>query len=621
MKKRHRVAIVLILICISVLFIVLFSVMKLKNKKSDGVEFVIGMSQANLSEPWRILMDQEIKEEAAKHKNIKVIFRDAGGDTGKQANDINELVKSGINLLIVSLNDSDKLTPVVSKVYKSIPVIVLDRAVEGYDYSLYIGPDNESIGKQAGELTADIIGSKDGNVIEVQGALDSPPVVGRSSGFRDVLKDHKNINIYRTVICNWQRDEAEDEVLNILKNSNDIDVIFAHDDFMAYGAYMAVKKLGLKDIKIIGVDGLPGENGGLDLVKDGIIQGTFTCSTGGKEAVYYACKILQKKDDDIPKKIILRSDKVTKDNVDEYLKKAYQKPKVNKKITLGYAQLTSESRWRDTNEQSIKDAAKKSGINLVFLKGGTTENDEKNLIRKLIKRKVDVISFSPVVMSGWNDVLNEAKEANIPVIISDRTVDSDTSLWRCNIGSDFYEEGRRAARSMLEYFKDSKRKVNVFEIKGNYGSTPTVDRSDGFSEVIEPCSNFNLEDYEYGDFTFKSGETVMKRLIERYGKKINVVYAQNDDMALGAIKAIKGYGLIPGKDILVIGNDATRAALWSLKKGDMYCTVECNPLIGTQLMNTAVNIENGVEVPLRIINPEDIFANKISLIQILKRKY
>lgn len=306
----------------AVFLIIMFSVISVISmggtKKSEGVEFVIGMSQANLTEPWRISMNEEIVNEAKKYSNLKVIYKDAGGDTDKQKKDIEELMDYGVDLLIVSFDDSKKLTPIVSKAYKSIPVIVLDRAIEGFDYTLYIGPDNESIGRQAGELVSELIGEKQGKVIEVQGMLNSPPVVERSKGFKDILKNHKNIDISRTVIGEWQRDETEDKVAEILSQEKDIDVIFAHDDYMALGAYRAAYKLGLKDIKVIGVDGLPGPNGGLDLIDKGILQGTFTCETGGREAIEYAMNILNGKQD-IPKRIILKSDKITKDNLNKYL--------------------------------------------------------------------------------------------------------------------------------------------------------------------------------------------------------------------------------------------------------------------------------------------------------------
>lgn len=311
----------IMIISIFVIFSIIASIIVIKTniiKKSDGIQFVIGMSQANLSEPWRICMNKEIVNEAKKYKNVKIVYRDAGGDSDKQKKDINELLNSGIDLLIVSINDSQKLTPVVAKAYKSIPVIVLDRAVEGYDYTLYIGPDNESIGRQAGMLVADLIGQKEGKVIEVQGLLDSPPVIGRSKGFRDIIKEYSNIKISRTIISEWQRDEAEDKITEVLNEDKNIDVIFAHNDYMALGAYKAAHNLGINNMKIIGVDGLTGEDGGLDLVSRGILQGTFTSPTGGKEAVDYAIDILNKKKE-IPKKIILKSDKITQSNVTKYL--------------------------------------------------------------------------------------------------------------------------------------------------------------------------------------------------------------------------------------------------------------------------------------------------------------
>jgi simple sugar transport system substrate-binding protein len=590
-----------------------------KEKKSEGVQYVIGMSQANLTEPWRISMNEEIISEAKKHSNVKIVYRDAGGDTEKQKNDISELLRSGIDLLIISMNDSKELTPVVSKAYKSIPVIVLDRAVEGYDYTLYIGPDNESIGKQVGNLIIDFTKSSNAKVLEVQGLLNSNPVIERSKGFRDAIKNYTNIEVCRTIIGEWQRDESEDKVKEVLQSDKSINTIFAHNDYMALGAYKAVHDLGIKNIKIIGVDGLMGENGGLDLVSKGILDGTFTCHTGGKEAVKYALDILNNKKD-IPKKIILRSDKITKSNVDEYLQNKLNKSASDKKITLGYAQLKSESKWRDASAKSIKTAAKNAGMNLVFLEAGTTQEDQKKLIRELIKRRVDIISFSPYVKYGWDDVLKEAKNAGIPVIVNDRTVDSDDSLWVSSIGSDFYEEGRRAARLLVDCFKDTKQ-VNILQIKGNTGATPTIDREEGFKEIIKNYKNYRIVDSCTANFDYKDGKEAMKKFLNNNNNKINAVYAQNDDMALGAVDAIKEKGLVPGKDIVVLGIDATRQALISIKEGNIYGTVECNPLTGPQLVKTVEQVMRGIEVPLRIINSEDIFTKDVSYKEIINRQY
>lgn len=314
MLNKKRLAIFMALIFIVGVILITTKV----KQRSDGIKFVIGMSQANLTEPWRISMDREVINEAKNYKNLKVIYKDGGGDTEKQKSDINELLNSGVDLLIVSTNDSKKLEAVISKVHKQIPVIVLDRAIEGHDYTLYIGPDNKRIGKKAGEFAAELVGYKKSNVIEVQGVLDSVPSLEMSQGFREVIKKRPNIKIEDTVIGEWQRDEVEDDMKNLLKDNKDVDVIFAQNDYMALGAYKAAQSNGLSNVKIIGVDALSGKGGGLDLVKKGILAGTFTCSTGGREAVDYAMDILTGKGN-VPKTVILKSERITRSNVYKYL--------------------------------------------------------------------------------------------------------------------------------------------------------------------------------------------------------------------------------------------------------------------------------------------------------------
>ena len=593
----------------------------IQSTKNDGYQFVIGMSQANLTDPWRIAMNEEIAQEAKKYSSIKVVFRDAGGSTEKQANDIGELCRSGIDLLIVSMDDSQKLTSQVSKVYQSIPVIVLDRAVEGYDYTLFIGNDNRSIGSQAGKLVAGFLKNGRKNMIEIQGSLDDATTIERSEGFHDVLNHYPNINLERTLICNWKLDDAKSDVGSVLHEyGKKIDLIFADSDYMALGAYQAAHSMGLNPV-IVGIDGLNGKNGGLNLVKSGILQATFTCSTGGTEAVDYAVKILHK-ESNIPKKIILRSDLITAKNVDSYLTPK-PAPKSTGQIVLGYAQLTSESRWRVANGDSIKEAAGQGGVKLLFLESGHTQNDQKAMIRELIRRKVNIIAFSPIVQSGWDDILAEAKSANIPVVICDRNVDSTESFWRCSIGSDFTEEARRVGRQILQYCKTKtgSRRVHVLQIMGTKGSSAEIGRDRGLREILAADKNIDCTNSNYGDFTYNSGKTEMERCLKKYGSRFSIVYAQNDDMALGAIDAIKGYGLTPGKDIIVFGTDGTKQALFSVRRGDLYNTVECNPMLGPQLISTVKKIMNGESVPLRIINSENLFSRNISLWSILKRPY
>ncbi|BBK77916.1 MULTISPECIES: substrate-binding domain-containing protein [Clostridium] len=313
MKIKERI-IYIFFIIIFILSIVTFSVYVNKIQVGKNKKILIGMSQANLYEPWRVYMNSEIEEESKKHGDVQVIYKDAGGDTEKQKRDINDLIDFGVDLLIVSINDSTELTPKVKEAYKTIPVIVLDRAVEGYDYTLYIGSHIKSIGEQAGALVADLADNKKLKVVEIQGLLNSSPDREMTEGFKEVLKKHDNISIDRTIVANWQKNESQDKLQEILQQDQNIDVIFAHSDYMALGAYYALKSMNKNDVKIIGVDGLQGEEGGIELVKNGILEGTFTCKTGGKEAIQYAIKILNK-EQDIPKKILLECNKITKDSL------------------------------------------------------------------------------------------------------------------------------------------------------------------------------------------------------------------------------------------------------------------------------------------------------------------
>jgi len=216
----------------------------------------------------------------------------------------------GIDLLMISPNEAEPLTPVVEKAYKSIPVIVIDREIEGDNYTMFIGADNREIGKQAGNFIVELLGDKGGNIVEIQGLPGSKPAKHRSEGFREVVLQHGKINIIDTVVADWLRDKAEDEFSKKLKNYSRVDLVYAHNDPMALGAYRAAGKLGISNIKFIGIDGLPGPEGGIQMVKDGILESTFTYPTGGRDAVQYAIRLLNR-EKDIPKRLTLESNEIT----------------------------------------------------------------------------------------------------------------------------------------------------------------------------------------------------------------------------------------------------------------------------------------------------------------------
>lgn len=217
------------------------------------------------------------------------------------------------------------------------------------------------------------------------------------------------------------------------------------------------------------------------------------------------------------------------------------------KITLGFAQVGAESGWRTANTKSIQESAKDAGITLKFSDAQQKQANQIQSIRSYIQQKVDVIAFSPVVESGWDTVLKEAKDAKIPVILTDRAVDSkDTSLYKTFLGSDFVKEGKTAGDWLVKESASATGTVNIAELQGTTGSAPAIDRQQGFKEAIAADPKLKIVASQTGDFTRAGGKQVMEAFLKA-NKNINVLFAHNDDMGLGAIEAIEGAGLTPAR--------------------------------------------------------------------------
>ncbi|WP_415765808.1 ABC transporter substrate-binding protein [Paraburkholderia sp. J10-1] len=294
----------------------------------------------------------------------------------------------------------------------------------------------------------------------------------------------------------------------------------------------------------------------------------------------------------------------------------------DKQITLGFAQVGAESAWRTANTVSVKQAAKDAGINLKFSDAQQKQENQIKAIRSYIAQKVDVIAFSPVVESGWEPVLQEAKRAKIPVILTDRNIDvKDQSLYVTMIGSDFMEEGRRAGKWLEEHYKDNPGPINIVELQGTVGSAPANDRHSGLMEVIKNDPKFKIIASQSGDFTLAGGKQVMEAFAKTYGNKINVVYAHNDDMALGAIQAMEEAGMKPGKDISVVSFDATKGGFEAMIAGKMNVDVECSPLLGPQLMSAVKDVVAGKQLPKRIVTNETVFPMDVAAQVLPTRKY
>ncbi|MFD0806470.1 ABC transporter substrate-binding protein [Nocardioides caeni] len=294
-------------------------------------------------------------------------------------------------------------------------------------------------------------------------------------------------------------------------------------------------------------------------------------------------------------------------------------------IVMGFAQVGAESGWRTANTDSIKASAEAAGIELKFSDAQQKQENQIQAIRSYIQQKVDVIAFSPVVETGWDAVLQEAKAANIPVILTDRAVDSeDTSLYETFLGSDFVLEGEKAGEWLVENAADSDvdgdGDINVVQLEGTTGAAPAIDRAEGFASAIEADSSISVSASQTGDFTRDGGKQVMESFLNA-DKSIDVVFAHNDDMGLGAIEAIEAAGLEPGKDIKIITVDAVKDGMTALSEGKINFIVECNPLLGDQLMELAKKVVAGEEVPERVVTEETTFTQEQATEVLADRKY
>ena len=307
------------------------------------------------------------------------------------------------------------------------------------------------------------------------------------------------------------------------------------------------------------------------------------------------------------------------------------------KLILGFSQIGSESAWRTRNTQSIFEAAAENDIQILFDDAQQKQENQLKAIRSFIVYQVDVIAFVPIVEDGWDNVLQEAKDADIPVILVDRKINADPSLYAGFLGEDGLEEGRRAARFLLNKCKNKIGPVQIYEMSGTENSSVVRDRAKGFREVISTDSKFQIIHSEDGDFLRSRGKEIAEKLIEntrqyssngRYksdglyfeNQKIDAVYSHNDSMTLGLLDTIDNYG-INTKNTIIISVDAEQKSIDALKEGKLNCVVECNPNLGPMLMHLVKQIAEGKTIPRITYNSETFFTEDDDFSQYQPRGY
>ena len=278
-------------------------------------------------------------------------------------------------------------------------------------------------------------------------------------------------------------------------------------------------------------------------------------------------------------------------------------------LTVGFSQIGSESGWRAAETAVAKAEAEARGITLKFADAQQRQENQIKAIRGFIAQGVDAILLAPVVATGWQDVLTEAKEADIPVVLLDRGVDTDADLFLTSVASDQIKEGRVAGQWLVDAVMGAP--CRVVELQGTVGSTPAINRKKGFEEAIAAAANVLIVRSQTGEFTRSKGKEVMEGFLkaEGGGADLCAVYAHNDDMAIGAIQAIKEAGLQPGSDILVVSIDAVPDIFAAMAVGDANATVELTPnMAGPAFDVLEAYLRDGSPAPKYIVTPSTLYT-------------
>ena len=277
---------------------------------------------------------------------------------------------------------------------------------------------------------------------------------------------------------------------------------------------------------------------------------------------------------------------------------------------LGFSQLGDESEWRTASTSDIKRAAESAGVQLMFENAQQQQFNQIKALRSFILKGVDVIAFCPIVEEGWDLVLGEAKEAEIPIIVVDREIVTESEgLFTAFLGANFHREGVRAGEWMVERFADKDGPIRIAELSGTPESSPTIGRDEGLREVLASNPKFEIVFSKTGDFMRSRGRELMLEILQE-APNIDILYAHNDDMAIGAIEIMEEHGIKPGTDIVIVSVDAQTSGLKALEQGKINCLIECSPYVGDELMELVLKIVNDKPFPAYTYTETRVFTDK-----------
>jgi len=293
-----------------------------------------------------------------------------------------------------------------------------------------------------------------------------------------------------------------------------------------------------------------------------------------------------------------------------------------RRLVLGFSPVVSRGGWSGASADSVRNAAREANMDVLIEDSHYAQEKQVATLRSFVRQRVDVIVFAPLVESGWELVLGEIRSAGIPVILMDRHIEvNDPSLYLSLVGSDFVEEGQRAGRWLIEHTRDEPGEIAILELRGTAGSAPANERQLGFAQAIASDPRYRIVESQSGEFMRDKARSITANYLADKSHRIRVIFAHDDDMALGGIDAVEAAGLEPGSDVLVIAIEGSRLGLEAIVAGKLNVSVECNPQLGPQLIAIARDAASGKPVPRRVVTQETVFTRENAATELPKRTY
>ena len=538
----------------------------------------IGLSVSTQNNPFFVSLVEGAEKQAAA-LGVKITVADAGDDAAKQASDIEDLVASGISVLIVNPVDSDAVTGAVEAAKaKGVKVIAVDRAVNGTEIDCQIASDNVLGAELATQFIVDTLG-EGAIVAELEGVTGASAAIDRSQGFHNIADAKLEVVARQT--ANFARAEGMSVMENMLQANPDIQAVFAANDEMALGAMEAISGAG-KKIMVMGFDAT---DDAIASIKAGQMAGTIAQQPAliGSTAVTNALKLIN--GETIEKSIPVEVTLVTIDNVETFAE-LEEATAVVGDGSLGLAVSTQNNPFFVTLVEGAQKAADAAGVKLTVADAGDDAAKQTSDIEDLVASGISVLIVNPVDSDAVTGAVEFAKSKGVKVIAVDRAVNG-TEI-ECQIASDNVLGAELATQFILDTLGEG---AVVAELEGVTGASAAIDRSQGFHNIAD--ANLKVVARQTANFARAEGMSVMENMLQA-NPDIQGVFAANDEMALGAMEAISG----AGKKIMVVGFDATDDAIESIKAGQMAGTIAQQPdLIGSTAVEYALKLIAGESIP------------------------